>query len=149
MLRNALKKTNSEGFIDEDHTGKHSNHAKLDTKQFIRDHIESIPKIESHYLRAQSSRDYIDGSLNISTLYHFEFNISWYTSKKDQCTLCANYANSNKDRKKDLQQEYDDHIRNKEKFRVEKKLDVALAKTDQSIIVSVYDLQAVFPSPLR
>ncbi|KAJ8944554.1 hypothetical protein NQ314_009460 [Rhamnusium bicolor] len=173
MLRNALKKTNSEGFIDEDRRGKHSNHAKLDTdtKQFIRDHIESIPKIESHYLRAQSSRDYIDGSLNISTLYRLykeeceknnkpiakkciyrnifnsEFNISWYTPKKDQCTLCANYANSNEDRKKDLQQEYDDHIRNKEKSRVEKKLDVELAKTDQSIIVSVYDLQAVFPTP--
>lgn len=119
MLRNALNKTNSEGFIDSDRRGKHGNQAKLDTdmKQFIREHIQSIPKIESHYLRAQSTRDYIDGSLNISTLYRLykeecekndnhiakkctyrnifnnEFNISWYTPKKDQCTLCANYEN--------------------------------------------------------
>lgn len=38
----------------------------------------------------------------------------------DQCTLCANYKNSNDDDKKDLQQEYDNHLRNKEKSRLEK-----------------------------
>lgn len=142
-----------------------------DIKQFIRDHIKSLPKVESHYLRAQTTRDFIDGSLNIATLYRLykeecqkhnkpiakqciyrqifnnEFNISWYTPKKDQCSLCTNYVNSNEDGKNDLEQEYEAHIRNKNKSRIEKKSDIDKAKSDQSLAVAVYDLQAVFQTP--
>lgn len=55
MLRNKFKKTNSEGFIVNDLRDKHGKRAKVytDTQQFIRDHIQSIPKVESHYLRTQ------------------------------------------------------------------------------------------------
>ena len=31
--------------------------------------IESIPRIESHYLRANTSREYVDGGLSVSEMH--------------------------------------------------------------------------------
>lgn len=87
-------------------------------KQNIRDHINSIQRIESHYLRNQTKREFIDGSLNISTLYRYyrekcdklkqnpgskyiyqhifntDFKISLHTPKKDQCSFCTSFKNT-------------------------------------------------------
>lgn len=38
-------------------------------KQGVRAHIDSIPRVESHYLRNQTEREYFEGDLNVSTLY--------------------------------------------------------------------------------
>jgi hypothetical protein len=35
-------------------------------KEFITDHIRSFPVIESHYCRASTSKQYLEGSLNIT-----------------------------------------------------------------------------------
>ncbi|KAK5645229.1 hypothetical protein RI129_006529 [Pyrocoelia pectoralis] len=57
--------------VSKDSRGKHGNHSKLpDTvKDGIRRHINSIPRIESHYCRARTSKEYIDGGKSISDLY--------------------------------------------------------------------------------
>lgn len=51
--------------------GKHKDHKKLDfeIKQSVRNHINSIPRIESHYLRAQTTREYIEGGKSLADLY--------------------------------------------------------------------------------
>jgi len=39
------------------------------SKDYIRRHIESIPKVESHYCRRDTNKDYISGNLSIQILY--------------------------------------------------------------------------------
>lgn len=112
------KKMDGGGFVMEDLRGKHNKHKTLDgeIKEGIRRHIESNPKIESHYLRENTTRDYIEGGKTIADLhcdyknvckqkkkrpygnyvmYHKifndEFNISMFTPKKDQCELCHSF----------------------------------------------------------
>ena len=59
------------GVILTDLRGKHNNHASvsIEVKERIRKHISSIPKIESHYCRARTSKEYIPGDKSISDLY--------------------------------------------------------------------------------
>lgn len=51
------------GTMELDQRGKHNAHPSLDPaiKDGIRKHIDSIPKIESHYCRTDTTRVYIDG----------------------------------------------------------------------------------------
>lgn len=37
--------------------------------QSVKEHINSIPRIESHYLRAQSTREFIEGGKTLAQLY--------------------------------------------------------------------------------
>lgn len=147
--RTALQKmTNKNGILDLDQRGRHTtrkNRISDEIKNDIRRHIESIPTIESHYLRAQTTRKYFEGSLDLATLYrlykekctldgttiahyfqyahifNYEYNIGFYNPKKDQCTLCATFMNSSEEEKLQLQDKFDNHIRNKELCRSEKK----------------------------
>lgn len=56
------------GTVTDDGRGKHKHHPKVDEniKQSVRDHINSIPRIKSHYLRAQTTREYMDGGKTIA-----------------------------------------------------------------------------------
>lgn len=49
------------GFLNEDERGKHDKHYSVDEtiKNNMRDYIKNIPKIESNYLRQQTTREYI------------------------------------------------------------------------------------------
>jgi len=38
-------------------------------KNEVRQHIDSIPRIESHYLQAQTTREYIAGGYSLSSLW--------------------------------------------------------------------------------
>lgn len=81
--------------------------------QVIRDHIDKIPKMDSHYCRAHTRRQYIEPGLTITKLYeHYvdecnqntikpvsafmyrqvfckKFNISEFKPRKDQCQECS------------------------------------------------------------
>lgn len=71
FLRNCHKKLNQNNYIDIDRREKHAKQNKIHPEllEGVKNHISSIPKIESHYLKAKSNTDYIDGSLNIFALY--------------------------------------------------------------------------------
>ncbi|KAJ8937541.1 hypothetical protein NQ314_011800 [Rhamnusium bicolor] len=58
-------KSSGVGIIPEDRRGKHNNQMKMHQEMLdsIRTHINSIPRIESHYLRAKTTREFIDGGL--------------------------------------------------------------------------------------
>ncbi|XP_055377150.1 uncharacterized protein LOC129609243 [Condylostylus longicornis] len=111
--------------IDEDRRGKHNNHQKIpeDVLTSIKDHINSFPRIEAHYIRKQTEREYIEGSLTIAEMYRLYkkkcaenniepaklctyskvfnecFNISFFLPKKDQCAFCAKYNNCSNEEK--------------------------------------------------
>lgn len=71
MIRTTTAKIDQNGFVNDDCRGKHSNHREIDKQllQDIKDHIDSIPRIKSHYLRANTTREYIEGGKSVSDLF--------------------------------------------------------------------------------
>ena len=85
-------------------------------KDGIRDHINSIPRIESHYCRS-TNKEYLAQGLSITVLYekyvnqcqesgrdpcklhlyrqifNQEFNIDFHVLKKDRCDTCVGRVN--------------------------------------------------------
>lgn len=171
MIFTIQTKVNKNGVMLDDFRGKHKNHRKIDPelRTAIKNHINSIPRIESHYLRASTSREYIEGSKTIKDLYSdfelqqlqenkeagayityykiftTEFNIGFFAPKKDQCDLCASYNNSNAEEKFVLEENYKSHIEEKNFSRVEKLND--RKKVNKNTRVAVYDLEAVLQCP--
>lgn len=152
-----------------DNRGKHKNHPTLDPqiKEGVRAHIEGIPRIESHYTRARTAREYICGSRSLAdihrdyvqeckdkkkpyatysmfyNIFQNEYNIAFFAPKKDQCDLCVLFNNADGEAKENLKEKYDTHQSEKVLSREEKKQD----KTEGNAIVAVYDLQAVLQLP--
>lgn len=171
MIFTVQKKINENGFVIEDLRGKHQSHRRNDIELLnaIRAHINTIPRIESHYLRSQTSREYIDCSKNIKDLYNdfkadrqkenkeagtyityykvftTEFNLGFYQPKKDQCDLCTAYKNANSNEKVLFEEKYNNHIEEKGMSRKEKQDD--RKRVNENVKVAVYDLQAVLQCP--
>lgn len=148
-----------------DRRGKHANHHSIDpvAKQGVLDHINSIPRIESHYLRSPTKRQYICGSNTIAgihrdyvnickgnnmtpvsypifwRIFKEDFNIMFHTPKKDQCDICLAFENASETEKTELLEMQQHHLKEKEFSRAEKWKD----KENARVEVAVYDLQAV------
>lgn len=75
-------------------------------------------------------------------VFSTEFNISFFSPKKDQCCLCESYKNTN-DPDEGLKSKYKLHIQQNELSRLEKNNDIKAARESQNILVACYDLQAV------
>jgi hypothetical protein len=141
--------------------------------QSVRQHIISIPKIESHYLRANTSRLYVDGGLTVaemhrnyvilrkeenklsasydaySRIFNLEFNIGFFMPKKDQCDECEGYKNASVEERAKLDIVFKLHQEEKTLSRIEKDKDMKeCQRLDSKTIVITYDLQAVMPCPL-
>ncbi|KAI8437969.1 hypothetical protein MSG28_010631, partial [Choristoneura fumiferana] len=171
QIRTVKMKTDTQGFLEKDKRGKHVVRKSVDPVlvQYIKAHINSIPRIESHYLRAATSREYISGGKTIMDLWkdfdkyqreagnptceywlYYEifvnqFNISFFQPKKDRCDLCLEYELANSNRKEELKEKYDTHLKEKEMCRNEKRID--RQNVDDIHICAVYDLQAVMQCP--
>lgn len=173
QLRTVKKKTNSQGFVEQDRRGKHDNRKKVKPEllQDIKDYINSIPRIESHYLRATTSKEYISESKTITDLwkdfnqqqkeksrpecdywlfintFNKDFNISFFQPKKDRCETCLAYELAPVNSKMELKTSYDNHLVEKELCRQEKRTD--RENIDKTHICAVFDLQSVMlcPSP--
>lgn len=169
--RTVIKKITSTimGVDLKDNRGKHDSHIKLDSelREGVKAHINSIPRIENHYCRASTSREYIEGGVNITTLHRDyvedckckgvphvaypiyyqifsnDFNISFWKPKKDQCDDCTAFTNA--ENKAVLQEKHDQHIKEKNLARAEKEHDKA--SVSKNLVVAVYDLQATMPCP--
>ncbi|CAF4756891.1 unnamed protein product [Pieris macdunnoughi] len=168
-IKTALSKKRDDGFIDADARGKHGNQRKIDSevKDSVFNFINSIPRIESHYLRAQTTREYIScekcladlyrdyknlreqnnvppaSASTFSRIFNEEFNISFYVPKKDQCDLCESYKNADGEDKARLSENYENHLKEKGLARLEKEAD----KNNKNVVLAVYDLQAVMQVP--
>lgn len=138
-------------------------------KERVKKHINSIPRIESHYLRKQTTKEYIEGGKTIMSIYsdykeeclkdnvtpvhrkmyadifHNDFNISFFQPKKDQCDLCEAFKNANDEIKLTLKVKYETHLIEKDLSRKEK--DDDKSKANKTLVVACYDLQATFPVP--
>ena len=70
MISTVISKSRN-GVLEEEKRGRHGKQKKLapGIKEGVRSHVNSIPRVESHYIRADSSQEYFEGSLDLSTLY--------------------------------------------------------------------------------
>jgi hypothetical protein len=55
------------------------------------------------------------------TVFNKEFNIGFFSPKKDQCELCLAFREGSPEEKTELHEKYDTHLREKELSRIEKK----------------------------
>nr|CAH7724128.1 unnamed protein product [Callosobruchus chinensis] len=151
--------------------GKHTKHSiPEDAKQLIRDHIESVPKIDSHYCRADTTRQYMESSINIAKLYKLyvnlmqekgktavkqslyrhifctEYNIYFQRPKKDRCDLCE-LVKLNEMEETQLDEKtkinYEKHMVEKKICRQERNLD----RESKERAVLCFDLQNVLTCP--
>nr|XP_053611997.1 uncharacterized protein LOC128676083 [Plodia interpunctella] len=149
QIRTVKKKTDPQGFISKDIRGKHASRKPTDPTliESIRQHIDSIPRIESHYLRANTSREYISGDKTIMDIwrdfdnmrkiqgkssceywlyydiFNKEFNISFFQPKKDRCDLCLDFELATPNRNIEIKKKYEDHLAEKNLCRQEKRVD--------------------------
>lgn len=170
-IRTVIEKMNNSGIVDAELRGKQKRHGNIsvDLLNGVRNHIKSIPRIESHYIRKQSSREFIEGGKNVTDLYrdyqeecakkgisfvklhkyrqifNEEFNISFHSPKKDQCEDCVAYQNAENPEKEKLENFYKIHLQEKDKSREEKTKDKE--NIDKNNIVACYDLQAMLQVP--
>ncbi|KAJ8946646.1 hypothetical protein NQ314_008818 [Rhamnusium bicolor] len=127
------------GIIKEDHRGKHGNHKRIDVEvsKSVFDHINSIPRIESHYVRKDTNSEFIDGGLTIAEMHRDYYH----------CDLCETYKNAPDNEKIELKHKYEEHLEEKDLSRKEKESDKRRAE-DGEMALAVYDLQAVLPVPI-
>lgn len=132
----------------------------------IRAHINSLPRVKSHYNRANTKKEYLPEGLNLFILYeeyvkkctsncvkpakihlyrqifNNEFNIAFHTPKKDRCDTCEamKMANNPIDEEK---RNYEKHLKGKEETKTERDKD----RKDKHNFTVYFDLQNVFSLP--
>lgn len=134
------RSTQSGTFSGVDKRGKKSPGNKHDenTMLAVKNHIESFPVMEGHYVRKSSSRQYLDKNLSILKIYALykdycsenqtepvgetsyrrffcnNYNLSFYKPKKDQCPICVRYdLCKGKNEKDKLKPDYELHQQRK------------------------------------
>lgn len=139
----------------EDKRGKHANQNRTDEEilNLVRNHINSIPRVDSHYVRKDTKREFIDGGLIITVsinkqpasydryarIFNTEFNMGFFLPKKDQCDLCEEYKNASNYEKTKLEVAYLLHQEEKELSRLEKAADKEKAQKGE-LKLALYDL---------
>lgn len=176
-IESALKKVKSGDAVPIDNRGKSKlirYHAlKLELKKSIVDHINLFPRVDSHYTRKDSKRQYLEENLSVPQMHKYylewvkdqgidpaterqyrdvfntEFNIGFFKPKKDLCDVCVAYENSNEDEKLKKKEQYEIHLVNKERAKALKETDAMEAKKEEntSLSVSCFDLQKVLQTP--
>lgn len=151
--------------------GKHRPYNKTSENllQKVRQHIESFPKVEGHYARHDSNRQYLGTELNITRMcalykekydedgeeivgpqiYRRVFNEEYSFSFHIQCSLCTKYNrhNTTGGASYELTEAYEIHQKRKTRAREEKEKDKNLARISNYMYVATVDLQAVLSTP--
>lgn len=170
-IRTVLDSKNQQGTTDNiEKRGKHSNTGvSAEIIDSVKQHIESIPRIESHYLQKQTTKQYIDGGKTLTDLYNdykkdcvsknaphakihtyrkifkSDYNIGFFVPKKDQCDDCVAFVNADAAGKDKMKGHYENHLKEKNLSRAEKEEDKK--NIGPTRIVLCYDLQAVMTVP--
>ncbi|CAH0692027.1 unnamed protein product [Spodoptera exigua] len=172
-VNEAIKYKNEFGnYEGQDRRGSRAPINKTDaaSEQKIIDHINSFPRLESHYCRKKSKRQYLDSKLSISKMYELykeelvtageepcsfyvykrifgsQFNLSFFKPKKDLCIICTRYDSSG--RPESLKEEYDAHIARKNAAQDAKEFDKQRSMKDDTYLVVTADMQSTLHIPV-
>ncbi|XP_072402172.1 uncharacterized protein [Diabrotica undecimpunctata] len=137
----------------------------------VKAHIESFPIMESHYCRKSTNRLYLDSRLSISKMYEpyssfclennfkavtmhvyrkifgTQYNLSFFKPRKDQCQMCDRYTASDAEKRRDLEEDYRNHIMSKNDAAKAKEIDKSRSQDDPSFLSATFDLQSVLQIP--
>lgn len=174
LIQIVINKSRMGKDVCEDNRGKNvSNKISEVDLNLVRAHIESFPKMESHYSRASSTKQYLSEEYSQQKMYDLymekmkqehptltpvkiskykdifctEFNIEIHQPKKDQCKYCAQYSNLSPEDKEKMKESHNEHLIRKDEARNEKLKDKKYASEDKSFKSYTFDLQAVLYSP--
>lgn len=173
-IATALNGKNATGtFQGVDRRGRKTPGNKTPEEQIslIKEHIESFPVMESHYVRQSSKRKYLDSRLSILKMYELytefcknrnerhvsefiyrnifctSYNLAFFKPKKDQCATCCKYKLADNKGKKDLEADYLMHIMRKNECNEAKEKDKIRSLNDLSFVTANFDLQSVLQLP--
>ncbi|CAG4989572.1 unnamed protein product [Parnassius apollo] len=168
-FRTALQKLKNTGVVEKDRRGgRQEVYHERDTqlRSLITEHINRFPRVESHYCRKSSTKEYLHHDLSLKkiygmflkeynqpvsmTLYRNVFkgmNLSFHKPKKDQCSLCMTYREGTSEVKEKLQNKYDAHIIEKEEVRRIKNECKNRAIQNITTCCASFDLQQVIYLP--
>ena len=162
------------GLTGTDQRGKHANRpnkVSASSTNTIKEHINSFPRIESHYCRKSTKKEYLSEDLSIAKMYqeyvkecvkngccyekqgvyrkifNTNFNIGFHKPLKDQCDLCTQYENLSEVEKMKMKETYDRHITNKRLAKESKEKDKYLAQVSLTHATACFDLQQVLTLP--
>lgn len=174
MVKITKNKETVEGsFVQSDQRGRHTpfNKTSDELLEGVRRHINSFPRVESHYCRKSSTRQFLGADLNIQKMYRLyqewcekqnfssvkigvylrifnsDFNLYFHRPKKDMCRVCEKYNNMNSEERAAFQEHYDRHMQNKEQARMIKEADKQRATEYNSFRSYTFDLQSVLYTP--
>jgi len=169
VINDALFNRSSNGFYNgrDKRKGKPAHNATPANKvNKVRNFLNEIPKVPSHYCRKRSSRLYLPPDLSIANVYgmyskkenseavnmnvfrkifkEFEPPLAIFLPKKDQCSVC-NEAERTKTTESN--QNYEKHREKKENIANMKNKDKNEAEISETMIYASFDLQAVLTLP--
>ena len=75
-----------------------------------------------------------------------EYNLSFYVPRKDQCAVCAKRNAIQGDAEK--MKAYEDHILQKDRAQAEKDMDKVRSRSDESFVMSTFDMQSILQLPV-
>ena len=175
FVRYALKASEL-GVAKKDQRGKHApiHKMSLDDKQRLRDHINMFPKVDSHYVRKDSKKQYISDTSNFNKLtvmrmyqlycqmctsndqracsyeiYRRELkdmNIAIHKPKKDQCKSCIAFGHKLSPTDKDIE-EHEVHLKRRKEAYNMKETMKKRAVIYKKTIAFTFDLEAVLYTP--
>lgn len=169
-FRTSISKLQPTGILEkEKRGGRQEVYRERDTQMraLIAEHINRFPRVESHYCRKDSKKEYLHHDLTLKKMYNMflqeynetvsvtlyrnvfqSMNLSFHSPKKDQCSLCNTYWEGTSEVKEKLQERYDRHIKEKEEIRRIKKECKIRATQNANISCCVsFDLQQVIYLP--
>lgn len=161
------------GALSPDRRGRHVPANKLSDEimQNIKNHIATLPIVEAHYCRRDSTKRYVEGTLTKVKTYRLyqlwcndqnitvasqpvyervfeDLNLAFHQQKKDECWHVAFERLPPEERTDEDQQKYDLHMRRKKAAEDEKASDKQLAAYDPTVMTIGMDMEALLYSPL-
>ncbi|KAL0879792.1 hypothetical protein ABMA27_003503 [Loxostege sticticalis] len=176
IIKTTFKKYDGVSDFEEDQRGKHDHHKSVITDEMIKsvcDHVNSFVPVESHFIRKDSTKLYLDGSPSLSRMYKLynewfdqnlysakatterqyrdivnkKFNLGFHIPKKDQCEVCHIFRTI-LTRNNEEKEKYEAHQKAKKTARDMKEKDKRDAiESRGSIVTAVFDFQKVLTCP--
>lgn len=168
-VRTALGKVKDTGVLEKEGRGGRQSHLKTkDTyiREKIMEHINKFPRMESHYCRKSTTREYLHSDLTIQKMFEMfqqstnltvsyqtyvnvfrDQNLSFHHPKKDMCGLCFTYRSGDSKKKAELEEKYTKHIAEKNAVRLKKAEAKRKNEEDSKYSCAVFDLQQVILLP--
>ncbi|KAK3914271.1 Ribosomal RNA large subunit methyltransferase H [Frankliniella fusca] len=167
------------GIAPPDMRGKHTkstiSRKNKDLNDSVREHINLIPRIESHYTRSKTKREYLENGLSIEELYrryliwvaeknlpvvasarqyrkifNEEFNIGFFMPKSDQCALCSRWKHATTEEKSKMARQFALHTENRNISRNLKASDKLNSEKEENfgkLCVASFDMQKILTCP--